>query len=141
MKDEEAVDSYSIWPILSKREIHARKDLWPINDMWNLHYFGQMAFNAGPERHTAVIENSYGGAKDAKEFCMKSQWVSYESNKALYEGWLDHMWNDATGVMLWMSGASYPSMVWQTYDYYYDLTGAYFGCNKLVSRCISIGIP
>lgn len=72
------------------------KDLWPINDMWNLHYFGQMAFNAGPERHTAVIENSYGGAKDAKEFCTKSQWVSYESNKALYEGWLDHMWNDAT---------------------------------------------
>ena len=62
------------------------KDLWPINDMWNLHYFGQMAFNAGPERHTAVIENSYGGAKDAKEFCTKSQWVSYESNKALYEG-------------------------------------------------------
>ena len=59
-----------------------------------------------------------------KEFCMKSQWVSYESNKALYEGWLDHMWNDATGVMLWMSGASYPSMVWQTYDYYYDLTGS-----------------
>lgn len=106
------------------------KDLWPINDMWNLHYFGQMAFNAGPERHTAVIENSYGGAKDAKEFCTKSQWVSYESNKALYEGWLDHMWNDATGVMLWMSGASYPSMVWQTYDYYYDLTGAYFGCKQ-----------
>ena len=98
--------------------------------MWNLHYFGQMAFNAGPERHTAVIENSYGGAKDAKEFCTKSQWVSYESNKALYEGWLDHMWNDATGVMLWMSGASYPSMVWQTYDYYYDLTGAYFGCKQ-----------
>lgn len=29
-----------------------------------------------------------------------------------------------------MSGASYPSMVWQTYDYYYDLTGAYFGCKQ-----------
>ena len=106
------------------------ENLWPVNDMWNIHYYGPSAFNATPERHSAVIENSYGGAKDAKEFCEKSQWVNYESNKALYEGWLDHMWNDATGVMLWMSGASYPCMVWQTYDYYYDLTGAYFGCKQ-----------
>lgn len=104
--------------------------LWPVNEMWNLHYFGPSAFNAGPERHAAVIEERYGGAKDAREFCTKSQWVSYESNKALFEGWLDHMWDDATGVMLWMSGASYPGMVWQTYDYYYDLTGAYFGCKQ-----------
>jgi len=26
-----------------------------------------------------------------------------------------------------MSQSAYPSMIWQTYDYYYDLTGAYFG--------------
>ena len=106
------------------------KDLWPINKMWDLHYFGPMAFNAGPEQHTALIENSYGGADNAEEFCEKSQWVNLESNKALFEGWLDRMWNDASGVMLWMSGASYPSMVWQTYDYYGDLTGAYFGCKQ-----------
>ena len=24
----------------------------------------------------------------------------------------------------------YPSLVWQTYDYYYDLTGAYWGCKR-----------
>lgn len=106
------------------------KDLWPINKMWDLHYYGPMAFNAGPEQHTALIENSYGGADNAEEFCEKSQWVNLESNKALFEGWLDRMWNDASGVMLWMSGASYPCMVWQTYDYYGDLTGAYFGCKQ-----------
>jgi len=32
--------------------------------------------------------------------------------------------------MTWMSQSAYPSMVWQTYDYYYDLTGAYFGVKK-----------
>lgn len=29
--------------------------------------------------------------------------------------------------MTWMGQSAYPSMVWQTYDYYYDLTGAYWG--------------
>jgi hypothetical protein len=30
-------------------------------------------------------------------------------------------------MLIWMSQSAYPTMIWQTYDYYYDLTGAYFG--------------
>jgi len=45
----------------------------------------------------------------------------------MYEGWQDHIWDDASGIMTWMSNASSPSLIWQTYDYYYDLTGAYWG--------------
>jgi hypothetical protein len=37
------------------------------------------------------------------------------------------MWRDASGLLIWMSQSAYPSMIWQTYDYYFDLTGAYFG--------------
>jgi len=37
------------------------------------------------------------------------------------------MWKDASGMLIWMSQSAYPTMIWQTYDYYYDLTGAYFG--------------
>jgi F5/8 type C domain. len=48
----------------------------------------------------------------------------------LYEGWQHHMWNDASGVMTWMSQSAYPSFVWQAYDYYYDLNGAYWGVKK-----------
>jgi len=29
-----------------------------------------------------------------------------------------------------MSHSAWPSMVWQTYDYYFDPTAAYFGCKK-----------
>jgi hypothetical protein len=47
--------------------------------------------------------------------------------KAMYESWNDHMWKDASGMLIWMSQSAYPTMIWQTYDYYYDLTGAYFG--------------
>ena len=50
--------------------------------------------------------------------------------KGMYEAWSDKMWNDATGILIWMSQSAYPSFVWQTYDYYYDATGAYWGAKK-----------
>ena len=34
------------------------------------------------------------------------------------------------GLLLWMTHACWPSMVWQTYDYYFEPTAAYFGCKK-----------
>lgn len=106
------------------------KDWWPINEMWNKHYFGTNAGNALPQQYIQMITEGYGEVKDAADFCRKSQLVNMVSNKALYEGWLDHIWNDASGVMTWMGQSAYPSMVWQTYDYYYDLTGAFWGCKS-----------
>jgi hypothetical protein len=47
------------------------------------------------------------------------------------------MWDDASGIMMWMSQSAYPSMVWQTYDYYYDLTGAYWGAKQ---ACVPVHI-
>ncbi len=34
------------------------------------------------------------------------------------------------GLLLWMTHPAWPSMVWQTYDYYFEPTAAYFGCKK-----------
>ena len=34
------------------------------------------------------------------------------------------------GLLLWMSHPALPSMVWQTYDYWFEPTGAFFGCKK-----------
>lgn len=48
----------------------------------------------------------------------------------MYEAWQDKMWDDASGLLIWMSHPAYPSFVWQTYDYYYDPTGCYWGARK-----------
>jgi hypothetical protein len=50
--------------------------------------------------------------------------------KAIYEAWNNKMWNDCTGVLIWMSNPCWPSLTWNTYDYYLEPTGAYFGCKK-----------
>ena len=103
---------------------------WPRNALWDKHFFGPSAANAGPDTYMKTIDKSYGKAAGIADFCRKAQLVNIVTNKALYEGWQHHMWDDASGVMTWMSQSAYPSMVWQTYDYYYDLTGAYWGVRK-----------
>ncbi|MFV0420188.1 MAG: discoidin domain-containing protein [Dysgonomonas sp.] len=107
---------------------------WPRNEMWNLHFFGSKAANANPDRYFNMIGENYGKPTDIEDFCRKAQLVNLESNKAMFEGWQDHMWNDASGIMTWMSQSAYPSFVWQTYDYYYDLTGAYWGVKKALEH-------
>lgn len=103
--------------------------LWPVDDMWNLHYFGPSAGNAQPDKYKRMAAD-YGELQGVEDFCRKAQLVNLQSNKAMYEGWVDHIWEDASGIMNWMGQSAYPSMCWQTYDYYYDMTGAFWGCKK-----------
>lgn len=104
--------------------------LWPRNEMWDKHFFGPSAIYAGPEDYENYMNSRYGTPGGIEEFCRKAQLLNIETNKAMYEGWLDNLWNDATGLIIWMSQSAYPSMVWQTYDYYFDATGAYWGAKK-----------
>jgi hypothetical protein len=99
-------------------------------NMWARHYFstdGGMGGGSDPVKYINTINNSYGKATSLEDFCKKAQMQNVETMKAMYESWNDHMWKDASGMLIWMSQSAYPSMIWQTYDYYYDLTGAYFG--------------
>ncbi len=104
-----------------------KSDWWPRDDMWNQHFFGKSAANAGPDGFEAALDQRYGRPGSIEEYCQKAQFLNLETMKAIYEGWLDHSDKDASGVLIWMSQSAYPSFVWQTYDYYYDTTGAYWG--------------
>ena len=65
-----------------------------------------------------------------EEFCRKAQFVNYESMRAIFEAWNAKLWNDARGVLLWMSHPAWHSTVWQTYDYDLDVNGSYYGSRK-----------
>lgn len=116
------------------------KDLWPLPDdeqlvsdddnVWNLHFFGKSASNASPVEYKQAINSQYGESSSLEEFCGKAQILNLETMKGMFEAWNDKMWNDAAGLILWMSHPAYPSFVWQTYDYYYNPTGAYWGAKK-----------
>jgi hypothetical protein len=111
----------------SFKKFMPKDNWWPINSMWNDHFFGRNAGHAGSNVYNADITKRYGKPAGIEDYCRKSQLLNLETNKAMFESWLDHSDKDAAGLIIWMSKSAYPSLVWQTYDYYYDLTGAYFG--------------
>lgn len=114
-----------------------KKDQWPLpsdrdlkdNDstIYNRHFFGKEAWNGGPIDYKNSVNERYGASKSIEEFCEKAQLINLEDMKGMYEAWNDKMWNDAAAILIWMSHPAYPSFVWQTYDYYYDFTGCYWG--------------
>lgn len=116
------------------------KERWPLpseealkdsdNTVYNKHFFGKEAWNAGPIDYVKSINSRYGECKSLEEFCEKAQLVNLEDMKGMYEAWNDKMWNDATALLIWMSHPAYPSFVWQTYDYYLDPTGCYWGAKQ-----------
>ncbi|MBO7467182.1 MAG: beta galactosidase jelly roll domain-containing protein [Bacteroidaceae bacterium] len=113
------------WPLPTDEELASDDE-----NVWNRHFFGKEASNAGPADYRRSVDERYGVSKSLEEFCEKAQLINYEDMKGMYEAWNDKMWEDASGMLIWMSHPAYPSFVWQTYDYYYDPTGCYWGAKK-----------
>jgi len=96
---------------------------------WFLHDWCTQG-NQQVDAYQAAIETRLGTATSLSDFCAKAQFVNYESIRAMFEGWNTKLWNDASGLMLWMSNPAHNSTVWQTYDYYLDVNGTYYGARK-----------
>ena len=96
--------------------------LWPQNLYWGRHDFTMEGAQRGAS-FNQLIADDFGEPTSAEEFCDWAQWINYEGYRAMYEGGN----KNAMGLLIWMSHPCWPSMVWQTYDYYLEPTAAYFG--------------
>ena len=96
--------------------------LWPQNLYWGRHDFTMEGAQRGASFNQLIAED-FGEPNSAEEFCEWAQWINYEGYRAMYEGGN----KNAMGLLIWMSHPCWPSMVWQTYDYYLEPTAAYFG--------------
>ena len=117
----------------SMRRMMPHNKLWPVNEMWAQHdwWLGTGWDNgAGLCGWTQNRIADFGAPKGIEDFCRKAQFVNMQVFKGIYEAWNDRMWNDCTGVMIWMSNPAWPSLTWNTYDYYMEPTAAYFACRK-----------
>jgi hypothetical protein len=102
---------------------------WPIGAPWYLHDWSTQG-NQAPQGYLAAIDARLAPSTSLAEFCRKAQFVNYENTRAIFEAWNSKLWNDATGVLLWMSHPAWHSTVWQTYDYDLDVNGTYYGARK-----------
>jgi exo-1,4-beta-D-glucosaminidase len=101
--------------------------LWPIDDVWNFH--------AGKERFTTInvfadgLNRRYGAATSLDDFERKSQAVTYDGQRAMFEAYARNKYT-STGVIQWMLDNAWPSLIWHLYDYYMVPAGGYFGTKK-----------
>jgi hypothetical protein len=100
--------------------------MWPPQGpIWGLHDFtNQGAQNGASFR--ARVEKSYGPATNVADWLWLAQFENYQDHRAMFEA----QSKLRMGLLIWMSHSCWPSLVWQTYDYYFDPTAAYFGAKK-----------
>ena len=123
--------SPTVLPVESMRRMMPHNQLWPIGQMWATHDWW---IGDGTRRaycmHNEKAVTAYGAPTGIEDFCRKGQMVNMEVFKAIYEAWNDKLWDNCTGVMIWASNPTWPSLTWNTYDYYLEPTGAYFAIKK-----------
>jgi exo-1,4-beta-D-glucosaminidase len=77
-------------------EMLPKEHLWPIDDFWSLHAGGGSYRNVNVFR--AALEGRYGKVKDLDDFLKKSQAMSYEGERAMFEACGRNKYG-ATGVV------------------------------------------
>ncbi len=110
----------------SLKKMMPDSSLWPAQGrMWGIHDFCLQSAQSASS-FIDMINNEYGGADNIKDWDNLAQFVNYQGYRAIFEAQSKHR----MGALLWMSHPAWPSMVWQTYDYYFSPTAGYFGCKK-----------
>lgn len=106
-----------------------KADSWPYDDVWayhDLHSEGAGSKGSTFER----IASRYGEPRDLDDLCRKAQLLNYETIRAIYEGFNSRMWDDCSGVVIWMSQPSWPDLIWNFYSWDYDPDACLFGAMK-----------
>ncbi len=107
----------------SMRRLLGRDHLWPIDNVWGLHDFTANGAQRGRD-FISYLHASYAHPTDLAAFTRLAQFVAYENHKAMFES--VHV-KGGNGLLMWMSQSAWSSMVWQTYDYWHDVNGGYWG--------------
>jgi exo-1,4-beta-D-glucosaminidase len=111
-------------PIESMRQMLPKEQLWPVNDAWSYHAGGGPFRSIG--NYKDAVEKRYGKSDSLEDFTRKSQLISYEGERAMFEAYSRNKYN-STGVVQWMLNNAWPSVIWHLYDYYLRPGGGYFG--------------
>jgi len=118
-------------PIESVERMVPKDHLWtvdgPVDEYWNFHAGGGHFKTI--QVFTDALNARYGKANSAEEFTYKSQLMTYEGVRAMYEAYSRNKYT-ATGVIQWMLNNAWPSTIWHLYDYYLRPGGGYFGAKK-----------
>jgi hypothetical protein len=105
----------------------SKSALWPQNYEWPLHdYYPLSPEPPSAHRPPNEIDSEFGGATNLADWLELAQFVDYNAYRGMYEG----QNKNRLGLLIWMSHPAWPSLLWQTYDYFFDTDAGYYGAKK-----------
>jgi Exo-beta-D-glucosaminidase Ig-fold domain/Glycosyl hydrolases family 2/F5/8 type C domain len=104
----------------SLRRTLPESSMWPQNSQWPLHDFHPK----NPFKD--AIDQEYGGANNIADWVSLAQFVDYDAYRGMFEG----QSKSRFGLLIWMSHPAWPSLLWQTYDYFFATDAGYYGAKK-----------
>jgi hypothetical protein len=104
-------------------------DRWPLSDTIAYHdwHFGG---NGDVATFMQALARQFGAADSLADFERKAQMLNYVDYRAVFEGFLAHLWSQNSGRLLWMTHPAWPSNHWQIYSADYDTHASYYGVKK-----------
>ena len=102
------------------------KDIpWPQDNLWGQHDYTQKGAQRGAS-FNRILDTKLGMPDNGVEFGKLAQWENYDAYRAMFES----AQTERMGLVIWMSHSCWPSLTWDTYDYYFEPTAAFFGSKK-----------
>lgn len=82
-----------------------------------------------------IVRKDYGGPETIDQdgvqyYFAKAQLQNYAAYQAAIGAIGIQMWDNSTGMLLWKSNSSWPSLVWQLYDWYQQAHAGYYAAKK-----------
>jgi len=116
-------------PIESMRRMVPAQDIkWPLDSVWLYHAAGGQFAHLLDNFDTALTTR-YGAPTSLDDYLMKSQLMTYEGERAMFEAYRRNQFF-STGVVQWMFNNAWPSIYWHLFDWYLRPGGGYFGAKK-----------
>lgn len=94
--------------------------MWPQGYQWPLHDYHEH------NPFTTAVDKQYGGATNIGAWDSFAQFVDYDAYRGMFEG----QSRNRLGLLIWMSHPAWPSLLWQTYDFFFDTDAGYYGAKK-----------
>ena len=110
---------------------------FPIDGVWAYHDANDWP-GKDPRKFSSFdnIVTQYYGATDSTSnigvvnYMDKCQLVNYDVYRSSIEAINRQLWTNASGILLWKSNSSWPSITWQVYDWYLQSHAGYYGAKK-----------
>ena len=97
---------------------------WPGNDSRKFTSYDDMLRKYYGAPDTSVV------SKGVENYIEKCQLINYDVYRASIESINRQLWSNASGILLWKSNSSWPSITWQVYDWYLQANAGYYGAKK-----------